>query len=301
MRGTPVEAYALLVMTTLCWGGNAVLARLAVGEVSPLLLVTLRWIGAFGLLWIIAGKQVRRDWPQLRRHWLAIALMGGLGLAVFNQFLYLSAHSTQAVNIGIVQGSIPVLVVLGSWLAWRAAISLRQAAGIMLTLGGVVWVASQGDPARLWHLQVNPGDGLMLIGCLFYAGYAVALQRKLPGGLLSLFTLVSLAAMLASFPLLGFEWLSGRLLWPTPTGWLIIAVVVVFPSVLAQLGFMRAVALIGANRAGVFVNLVPIFAALLGVVFLSEHFADYHGLALALVIGGIMLAEQRRSRRMDNG
>jgi drug/metabolite transporter (DMT)-like permease len=107
------RAYLLLAFTALCWAGNAVLGRLAVGEVSPMALVTLRWLGAFGLLVAFAHAQVRRDWPALRARPLFIAAMGAIGFTVFNALFYTAAHWTTAVNIGIIQGSIPVFVLIG--------------------------------------------------------------------------------------------------------------------------------------------------------------------------------------------
>jgi drug/metabolite transporter (DMT)-like permease len=144
----------------------------------------------------------------------------------------------------------------------------------------------------LTHLAVATGDIWMLIACLFYAGYTLSLRQrpKVPG--LVFFAAMAGVAFLISLPLLIAEIMAGHGYWPTPRGWLILGYVAIGPSFLAQLFFMRGVELIGPGRAGVFVNLVPVFAALLAVQILSEPFAWYHGLALVLVLGGIALAEK---------
>ena len=103
--GTNGHAYLFLTLTTLCWGGNAIFSRLAVGEVSPLTLVTLRWTTVLILLLIIARKDVIRDWPVLKQHLGYFMAMGGIGFTGFNALFYIAAHTTTAVNIGIIQGA----------------------------------------------------------------------------------------------------------------------------------------------------------------------------------------------------
>ena len=141
-------------------------------------------------------------------------------------------------------------------------------------------------------LTFAAGDLWMILAGMFYAGYTVAIRNRpaVPG--LVFFTAVACFACLVSLPLLGLEIASGHFFWPTRTGWLILAFVVVFPSLLSQIFFLRAVELIGPGRAGVFVNLVPVFAPILAVAIVGEQLAPYHALALALVLGGIFIAER---------
>lgn len=287
-----LKAYVLLVGTTLCWGGNAVLSRMAVGEISPMLLVTLRWAGALLLMLVFAGNAIRRDWSVLRGHVPYLAIMGILGFTAFNSIFYVAAHGTTAVNIGIIQGAIPVFVLLGAFLADRTPVALLQAAGVALTLAGIVIVATRGSPWHLLALAVNWGDALMVVAASVYAIYAVGLRRRPAVSSLGLFTALAGIAFVASLPLSVAEWVAGRAQWPTATGWWVVALVTVFPSFLAQIFFLQGVALIGPGRAGVFINLVPLFASVMAVVVLGEPFAFYHALALALVLAGIALSER---------
>jgi len=160
---------------------------------------------------------------------------------------------------------------------------------------GVAVVASAGDPAQLLVLAFNPGDLLMVCACVLYAGYTVALRRGPEVSATGLLTVMAGAAFLASLPLAVAELATGDFQWPTPTGWVIVLAVAVFPSLLAQAWFIQGVRSIGPGRAGVFVNLVPVFAAILGVTLLSEPFEAFHAAALALVLGGIWLSERRGS------
>jgi drug/metabolite transporter (DMT)-like permease len=286
----------LLTLTTIFWAGNSVAGRLAVGHVSPLLLVFLRWVLVLAVMWPLYGKQVRAHWPEIRPQLLKIVLMAILGLTGFNALYYVAAHSTTAVNLGILQGSVPVLVLVGAFLTHGSRATLVQVAGVLITGVGVVVVATQGMPLSILHIDLNRGDLIMLVACLLYALYTVALRDRPSMSGPAFFTLLALISAITSVPLVAAEALVSGLSMPTWQGWLVILYVAIFPSCLAQLFFVRAVDLIGPGRTGVFVNLVPVFSAIFGVVLIAEPFAAYHAVALALVIGGIWLAERGRAR-----
>ena len=294
-RAAPAQAdslaYLLLTLTALCWGANAIFGRLAVGDVSPMVLVMLRWLLALALLAPLAQGQLRRDWPVLRRRLPFLAAMGALGFTGFNAVYYVAAHYTTAVNIGIIQGSIPVFVLIGAFAVYRTAVTPLQIAGVVVTMLGVVLVGTGGDLARIAALAINRGDLLMVVACLLYAGYTVALQRRPPIAALSLFMALAAAALIASLPLVALEAALGQLQWPTTTGWIIVVLAVLFPSFLAQMFFIRGVELIGPGRAGVFINLVPVFASIMAVAVLGETIAAFQATALVLVLGGIALSE----------
>ena len=254
------HAYVLLTLTALSWGANTVFGRLAVGQVSPMALVTLRWLSVSILLLTFARRPLRDDWALVRPRLLFVCAMGALGFTAFNALYYTAAHFTTAVNMGIVQGSIPVLVVVGAFAVDRTRITLARGLGVVVSLLGVAVVASAGDPTRLLALAINPGDLLMVCACVLYAGYTVALRRGPEVSPFGLLTVMAGAAFIASLPLAVAEWATESLRWPTPMGWVIVLAVAVFPSLLAQAWFIRGVQLIGPGRAGVFVNLVPVFA-----------------------------------------
>jgi drug/metabolite transporter (DMT)-like permease len=289
------RAYLLLTLTALCWGANAVFGRLAVGEVSPMALVSLRWLGALGLLVVFAHAQVRRDWPVIRKRLLFTSAMGAVGFTAFNALFYMAAHSTTAVNIGIIQGSIPMFVLIGAFAAYRTRVGGLQVGGVLVTMLGVAIVASGGEPARLATFALNFGDVLMIGACLLYAGYTVGLSRRPPVSPLALFTAMAGAAFVTSLPLALAEAMLGDFQWPTPAGWLILPLVTLFPSFLAQIFFIQGVSLIGPSRAGVFVNLVPVFASILALLVLEEPFELFHAAALCLVLGGIWLSERGKT------
>lgn len=290
------NAFVLLTLTAIFWAGNAVAGRSAVGEVSPMLLTALRWLGVVVFLWGFMRHRFEADLPVIRRHLPFVLTMGTVGYTLFNALFYIAAHTTTAVNIGIIQGAIPVFVLAIAFLADKAPIKPLQMAGILVTMVGVAFIATKGDITHLLDLVFTQGDVLMVIACFFYAGYTVGLRRRPAVSGLGFFAVMATAAFVTSLPLVAVEMAMGQFQWPTPKGWLITLYIAVFPSFLSQLFFMRGVDLIGPGRAGIFVNLVPVFSAILAVLLLGEAFQTYHALALALVLGGIVLAEKGKRR-----
>jgi drug/metabolite transporter (DMT)-like permease len=286
------QPYLLLTLVTLMWGGNAVASRIAIGEVSPMALVALRWVIVLILLAVFARTPLRLEWRSLRPYWGRIFVLGSLGFTVFNALFYVAGHYTTAVNLGLIQGIIPGLAMLGSLLAYGTPIRPLQILGLTVALAGVGIVASRGDLAVLSSLAFNFGDLCMMAASALYAAYTVALRNRPPVAGLTFFAALAVAAFLSSLPLLGYEIAAGTVQWPTPKGWGVLIYVGLMPSLISQIMWMRGVELIGPGRTALFINLVPVFAAFLGVVILGETFALYHAVALSLVLGGIWIAER---------
>lgn len=284
-------AYLFLVTTALCWGLNAVLGKLAVDQIQPMQLVALRWFGGTLLLFIVFRKQIVKDWPVLSEQLPYAALMALIGFTLFNSLFYEAAHTTTVLNIGILQGSIPVFVIVLSVIFTRHKLGLLQAIGVLVTIVGVIVVASKGDLERLTNLVFTQGDVYMLLACMLYAGYSFGLMKRPAVSGLSLLAIFAAMAALFSVPLVFWEASSDGWIMPTSRGWLIGLLAIIFPTVLAQFFFIRGVSIIGAVRAGVFVNLVPVFSTLMAVTYLSENFELFHALSLTLVLGGIWLSE----------
>lgn len=286
------NAYLVLAAAALFWAGNVIASRIAVGDVSPMVLTTFRWGVALAILLVVARGPVKRDWPLLKGRWGYLAFMGTLGFTAFNAFYYVAAHFTSAVNIGIIQGGIPGLVFLIAYFARGTRAGWAQLFGMGVTLVGVAVVATRGDVAAIATLGFNLGDILMLGACLAYAIYTVFLPDRPKVNGLTFFAGLAVTGFLSSLPLLAAEVALGAFQAPTAVGWATVAYCGVFPSVLSQIFFVRGVELIGPGRAGLFVNLIPVFAAVLAVGILGEPFHAYHGVALALVLGGILTAER---------
>jgi drug/metabolite transporter (DMT)-like permease len=286
----------LMTITSLIWAGHAVVGKLAVGEIGPMTLTFLRWSLAIGPIVFAARRTLRQDFVALRQRWLYVASLGALGYTAFNGLFYLSAYYTGALNMALIQACIPALVLIGAALGFGARPNWMQAVGAALTMAGVAAIAARGDLATLLKLAFNYGDLLLLIACVLYAYYALALRYRPSVTTIGFLAGMALAALITSIPPFLWEtWREGLQL-PSPRGFAVLVYAALGPAFLSQICFMRGVELIGPGRAGVFVNLVPIFGAFMAVVLLGEPLAAYHLIALALVVGGIVLAQRGRTR-----
>jgi len=290
------RAYFYLCVTALFWGGNSVAGKMAVGHVSPMMLTTLRWVFALVVILALMTPQIRRDWDKIRKHWLQLLAYGAIGFTTFNALLYSALKYTSAINAVILQAGIPMLIFLFNFVLFRTRASIAQVIGFTVTLIGVLVTAAHGDISSLLTLEFNFGDALMIIACVVYAGYTVALRYKPTMHWQSFIATPAFGALLSALPLLFWEIGTGTAIAPDPTGWIIVLYAAIFPSLMSQVLYVRGVEMIGANRAGLFINAIPVFGTLLSVLLIGETFHLFHLVALLLVLGGIAIAERGRPR-----
>jgi drug/metabolite transporter (DMT)-like permease len=291
------SAYLFLLVTTLVWGGNSVAGKLAVDHVSPMTLVFLRWVLAVLIMLPVGLRTIREDWPLVRSHWLVLASLGASGFTLFNTIFYTALNYTTAINVSIEQAAMPILIIVANFAFFRLRVTWAQIAGVVLTIGGVILTACHGDPRRLLTLQLNFGDAIMLVAVVLYSGYSVGLRLKPAMRWQSLMLALSIAALVTSLPFFLWEVAVGKVVVPDTRGWAVIIYTAVGASIISQIAYIRGNELIGANRAGLFINLVPIFGTLLSVLIVGETFQLYQALALVLVLGGIGLAEYSGRQR----
>ena len=290
----------LLFLATLGWGSNTIASRLAVGEVSPMLLIFFRWGFVVVILLSLYWRQMIDEWPIIRPRLKWLLIMGGCGLSLFNAFFYIAAHSTTAVNLGIIQSTMPGMILLGSFMFFGDRINRLQFSGLLLTLLGVGVIVTQGSLEQLMQLTFNHGDLLMIFACSFYAMYTVGLKSRPKISGMVMLAYFSVAAFLMTIPLMIFESLIYGTVMPGVKGFAIVFYIAIIPSFLSQIFFMRGVDLIGPGSAGLYANLVPIFSAVMAVLLLSEEFALFHLAAMLLVFGGIGLFEYQSRRKVSS-
>lgn len=287
------NAPLLLVLTTLIWAANAIASRLAPGHVSPMLMTCLRWMAVLVIVLVLFRRSIAQEWPALKRNWPSVLFLGAVGYTAFNALFYAAGAYTSAINLTLFQSCMPALILVGSFLVFGVRATWIQIVGLLLTMTGVALAASHGDLASLLQLQLNFGDILIMIACVLYAIYTIGLGKRPALSTQTLFAGMAAAAFLTSLPLLAGEIIAGKVVWPTDAlAWAILVFVAIFPSLLSQMFYMRAVELIGADRAAVFLNLTPVFGAAMGVAILGERFGMYEAGALALVLSGIFLSEK---------
>jgi len=290
------NAWLLLVLATVMWGGNAVAGKLAANDWLPFTLTTFRWACAIVVLLPFAWRPLRRDWPVLRRHIPIIVALGGIGMCLFNLLMYVALNHTSAINVSIIQGSMPLLIMIINFVVLSQRVRALQLVGLAISIGGVLVTTTGGRPLDFLTGGLNRGDAMMLLACVFYAGYTFGLRWRPKLHWLSYMLAISVAALITTIPFTAWELARADQPLPGIDGWLTLAYIAVFPTIVSQIAYARGVELIGGNRAGQFINLVPVFGAALAVIILGERFAGYHALGLALVIGGIMMAERAAAR-----
>ena len=287
------NAYVLLILATLAWGGNAVAGKMAVGEWLPFTITSARWLIVVLILLPFVYSHVLSERKTLLANAPGLFALCGLGLGGFNLLMYLSLNYTTAINVSIEQASMPLIILLLNFLLLRQRVVWQQLCGLAVAIAGVWLTTTRGQPLSLFESGLNRGDAIMLCACVLYASYSVGLRWKPKISWQSFMFCLAFCALLISVPFTVYElWHQDHPALRT-ADWLVLAYVVIFPSLLSQLFFARGVELIGANRAGQFINLVPIFGAMLAVIILGEQFRWYHAVGLLLVLGGIALAERR--------
>lgn len=296
-RLTPATA-ALLVIPPLLWAGNAVVGRLASGLVPPITLNFLRWALAFALLLPLAAWVLRRG-SGLWSHWRRYALLGLLGVGCYNALQYLALKTSTPINVTLVAASTPVFMLAIGALFFAQAVSRRQMLGAAMSIAGVLLVLCRGQWDLLMQVRLVPGDLYVLLATAAWAFYSWLLTR--PGDPPAIRN--DWAAFLMAQVVPGLAWsglfaagewavTDAHIVW----GWPVAATllyVAVGPAILAYRCWGIGVQRVGPSVAGFFSNLTPLFAALMSTVMLGEAPHLYHGMAFALIVGGIVVSSRR--------
>lgn len=293
--------YLLLVLAPLAWGGNAVAGRLAADNWLPFTFTSIRWLLVMLILLPFVYKAVWEERKMLLANAHVLFALGGLGLGCFNMGMYLALHHTSAINVSVEQAAMPMIIMLLNFLLLRQRVMWQQIAGLSLAIIGVALTATRGEPFKLLDSGMNRGDAIMICAAFLYAAYSVGLRWKPAVSWRSFMFALALSAFIVSIPFSLFEASNNSFPDIGSSDVALLVFVALFPSILAQLCFARGVELIGANRAGQFINLVPIFGALLAVIILGEAFHWYHAAGLLAVFSGIALAERSTRSKSYSG
>ncbi|MBX3610074.1 MAG: DMT family transporter [Hydrogenophaga sp.] len=297
---------ALLTLPPLFWAGNAVVGRLMNQTVPPSTLNFLRWGLALLILLPVAGWVLRPGsslWPQWRR----FALLGALGVGSYNALQYLALKTSTPLNVTLVASSMPVWMLLVGRIGFGAPVTPRAALGAACSLAGVAVVLSGGSLAHLLAVKLVPGDGWILLAALVWAWYSWLLVRPPQGGYAPDIK-ADWAAFLMAQMVMGLVWSGGlaaaewlylpsdtRIVW----GWPLAAAllyVAIFPSLLAYRSWAAGVGRVGPAVASFFVNLTPLFAAVLSGAMLGEWPQWFHVAGFGCIVAGIVISSPRKSR-----
>jgi len=256
-----------------------------------------RWTGAFAVALCFALPHLKNDWRVLAQNWRIMVALAATGIAFFNTAAYIGLSGTTALNVLLLQSSLPLIVTIWAFVLYRERPSGWQLAAVVLSLAGVAFVAAHGSLDALLALRFFRADLWILASAVIYGVYVVLLRQRPEVHALSfLVTVIGLGAlMVAPF----YLWELGQGVhmtgdWRDIAGILYMAV---FPSFISYLFFNRGVQLIGGTRAGQSTHLMPIFGSIMAVLFLGESFHLYHLVGVVLIGAGIILAQLKTPAR----
>jgi drug/metabolite transporter (DMT)-like permease len=287
------NAYLLLSFMALCWAGNQVLGRAVAGHIPPITYSFLRWSLATVIVLPFALPHVRRDWPVIRTHWRYLAFVGAIGGGLFNTLQYIGLNHTTALNSVVLNSTGPIFIAIASFLIFRERLTLRQAGGTAVSMAGVLGIITKGDLDVLHTLAFNNGDLLLLTGMATNGIYTALLRDRPVIHWLSFLFMLFLVSALVVLPFLMWEIASGARMEVTSFTLAAVGYVAIFPSVVAYICLTRGVELIGANRSGIFLHMIPLFGALLAIGLLGEPLRVFHVIGFALILCGVALASRK--------
>lgn len=292
--------YFLLILAPLIWGGHAVVGKLGLHEIAPMTMALLRWSAAALILFPLVYKRLQSEWGLIRPNLTRLFLFGAFGFAGFNMLNYQALVYTTALNTALLQAAIPMLILFINCIFFKHKLNKLQLIGIIMAFTGVLLIMLNGDLLAFFALSFNRGDLIMLIACLMYAGYSIGLAKKVQISWFSFIFVLVFSAFLTSLPFALYEiFTQDKVFSLSLNSMLTVLYIGILASIFAQIAYAKAVGMIGANRAGFALNLVPVFGALLSVIFLGEDFRWYHLIGLILVLSGIALSEKSTKRNKN--
>lgn len=276
------------MLAVLIWAANTVVSKAAAGVLDPAAVSFYRWLVALLVLSPFMWRPLRAQWPAIRPMLPRFAVLALLGMVAYQCLAYYAAHLTTATNMGVICALIPLLGLLLNITVFRLRITAPALAGVAVSLTGVLYLLGAGNPLSLLAGGVNRGDALMLLGSASYALYGILFKRWAPpfGQWLNLYVQVVLAVLM----LMPVAATAHSMAIP-PAGVPLVLFAGIASSILASYFWMRGIQALGSDRTAIFMNLLPLFTALLASVTLGETIHGYHWLGGGLILLGVSLSQ----------
>jgi drug/metabolite transporter (DMT)-like permease len=281
----------MLCGPVLFWSGNFVLGRAMSLDIEPITLSFWRWMIALLVFFPFSIMALIRDWSIIRKYLPRLILMGALGVAAFNTFVYLGVRHTSATNALLINSFIPIFIIILTRIILGVSLSLRKIIAVLISSMGVLMLVVKGDMQNLFALQINFGDLWVLLAALCWALYSISLRWR-PVGISAtgflLFTMLVGVVLLVPFYLYVLS--QGVYLEMNSPNLLTIAYVALFPSIAAFLLWNQGVKMVGAATAGQFIHIMPVLGTLMAVIFLGEQLFWFHLIGAVAIGAGVFLS-----------
>ena len=285
----------LLILATLLWGGNFVIGRAVAGDIPPITLAFLRWCVAFIVFLPIAYSRVKREWHMIKANWPAVIVMAITGVACFNTLVYIGVYYTTSINASLMNSSTPIIIYILSFVFLKERLSKFQLIGTALSLAGVIFILSKGSLETLLSFSFNKGDLIVLIAVFCWGVYSLLVKQyagRLPGYSTFLVTIALGVMMLLPFTIYELMTTSVEIVWSPSTIGAILYVGII-ASIVAFLSWNNGVVALGANKASIYLNFIPLFATIFAVLFLDEDLLLTQLIGGLAVICGVLLANKK--------
>ncbi len=281
---------ALPLLAVLIWSMNIAVTRYVTDYISPVSISFYRWLVAFLILTPFMLFRVIQEWADIRPHLKQLAVLSAFGMVMYQGVAYTAAHYTTATNMGIINAFIPVFTIFVSMLILKDIPNRYAVVGSLISFAGLIYVMGQGNITALVQSGGHLGDVLMIAAVFFYAFYGVFLKKwqlKIPL-MQSLYVQIGFA-LLYHLPFVLWMGLDAVNAENGPS----VIYAGIFPSLIAPLLWMLAVQWIGPNRTSIFMNMMPVFTAIIAFFWLKEAWTVYHTVGGIVIVAGILLAQKR--------
>ena len=295
MSNKNYSAYLFLVLATFCWSGNFIVGKFAtVYEIPPLTLKLFRWISVWFILIPFTYKEIFENLPYIKKNWLVISFMGVITISTFNSVVYFALNYTQVINAVLMLSAIPAATIVLSSLMKIEETNIFQLLGLILSIIGIGSIISNGDIQKIISLDFNKGDMWMLVCVITWSLYSTLLKKN--NFKFSQFTLIQLmvsVGILFLIPQFFYEKSIGLELNLDKNFFLILIYVAIFPAIAAYYFWQKGIEIIGPNRASMFIQLMPLFSAVMAIIIFKEKFELYHFVGAIFILSGIYLSNRK--------
>jgi len=291
-------AYLLLVLTTLFWSGNFIVGKAAsVYEIPPFSLNFYRWLFAGVILLPFTLKEILQKKNYIFENIGFFIILGISSITIFNSAVYYSLYYMQVISGVLMISTIPVWIMFISSILGIEKTNKFQIVGVILSLLGVLFIITKSDLNLIKNLDFNKGDLIMALGMFAWALYSALLKKKTYEiSQITLLEVVIIIGLLFLVPIYILEMKLGNQLIINKPFILTLSYVVLFPGLASFFFWIKGISIIGANRAGVFLHLMPIFGSLMAIILFNEKFMFYHLLGAIFIIAGITLSNKNIKR-----
>ena len=288
-------AYFILILTTIFWSGNFIVGKAAsMYQIQPFSLNFYRWFFAGLILLPFTYKEIINNKKYILDNLGFFIILGITSITIFNSIVYYSLYYTQVISGILMISTIPVWIIFISSILRIEKTNIFQILGVILSLTGVIFIITKADLNLIKNLDFNKGDLSMVVAMFSWAIYSALLKsKKYKISQFSLLEIVIICGLIFLIPIYLIEMNMGNLIILGKPFYLILGYVVIFPGLAAFFFWIKGISIIGANRAGIFLHLMPIMGAIMAMLIFDEKFMFYHILGAVFIIAGITLSNKK--------